>query len=283
MKLSLASCGLFLIAACCGNAFGQGTLSAALDGYDEVEKQGLVRLASCEEVDFCSTTCPPCNKPKSQFSFGAELPLLTAYANHGVGPNTDLNTTAALRVTATYETAGILGFRGRYFHYDAESDSVPATTLQLDLYDLETTTGLNIADWSIVGAAGLRWGSIDFSSRFGGPIQEFDGMGFTLGADVRRSIARGFSLYAGVRQSMLYGDSTSVGGFGRLDNVVVPITEFRMGTDYTHTLRSGSKIVAGIGYEHQQFSGLSVRNIGINPEDVDIALGGPVFSLGWTF
>ena len=146
---------------------------------------------------------------------------------------------------------------------------------------------IKIADWSIVGAAGLRWGSIDFSSPFGGPIQQFEGMAFTLGADVRRSIARGFSLYAGVRQSMLYGDSTAVGGFfgggGRLDNVVVPITEFRLGTDYTYTMRTGSKIVAGVGYEHQQFSSLSVINIGIDPEDVDFALAGPVFSLSWIF
>lgn len=172
-------------------------------------------------------------------------------------------------------------FRGRYFHFDANSDSVPATTFQLDTYDIEATTGLDIADWSLVGAAGLRWVSMDFTSRFGGPVQEFDGFGFTLGVDARRSIARGFSLYASARQSMLYGESVFSAGGQRLENVVVPVAELRLGTDYTCTLRNGSQIVAGVGYEHQQFSGLSVRNIGIDPEDVDVALGGPVFSLAW--
>lgn len=286
MKLSFATQGLLLVVLSCSNVFAQGTISSALQEYDEHDPGELVQLANCEQIDFCAPDCAPV-KRRSRLSFGAELPLLTAYANHGVATNNwfnDLDSTAAIRATATFDTAGILGFRGRYFHYDANSDSVPRETLQLDLYDIEATTGLDIADWNLVGAAGLRWGSIDFSSGFGRPTEKFDGLGLTMGLDVRRSIAKGVAFYGGVRQSMLYGESVSTGAFiGKLDNVVVPITELRLGADYTRILRSGSRIVAGIGYEHQQLSSLSVRNVGIDPEDVDIALAGPVFSLSWMY
>lgn len=257
-----------------------GTLSAN-DGIDE-----SIALVS-HQVDWGETVCQPTCQQRSYLRLTTEMPLYSVYANHGVGNTfffSDFNTTPALRVLAEYKTSGILGFRGSYFYFDASSDAAPASTMRLDLYDLETFTGFGWGDWQFEGTGGLRWGRIGFSSNTFGGLQEFDGFGFTLGGQVRRDIARGVSLVARVRQSMLYGDSSSSQAFvGDLRNVAVPITEFRLGADYTRVLRSGTRLIAGVGFEHQQFSGLSVRNSRIDPEDLDFALAGPVFSLSWEY
>ncbi|WP_197452486.1 Lpg1974 family pore-forming outer membrane protein [Rosistilla carotiformis] len=226
-------------------------------------------------------------RPRGVFSVGAELPLLSTYANHGLNASSSTwsdgyDTEAALRVTAAYQTTGIMGFRGRFFDFGASSNGDPNTTFDVQTYDLEATTDLKLGEWKIQGFGGLRWGSIDFSkSRWGGfENHEFDGFGFTLGADVRRHVAHGFSLVAGFRQSMLYGETVSNVG-NRLDNVVVPVTELRLGAEYAHVFACGNKVIAGVGYEHQQFSSLSSLAGTIDPEDVDLALAGPVFSLTW--
>ena len=226
-------------------------------------------------------------RPRGVFSVGAELPLLSTYANHGLNPSSSTwsdgyDTEAALRVTAAYQTTGIMGFRFRFFDFEATNNSTPQSSFGVQTYDLEATTDLKLGEWKIQGFGGLRWGSIDFSkSRWGGfENNEFDGFGFTLGADVRRHVAHGFSLVAGFRQSMLYGETQSSTG-NRLDNVVVPVTELRLGAEYAHVFAGGNKLIAGVGYEHQQFSSLSSLAGSIDPEDVDLALAGPVFSLTW--
>jgi hypothetical protein len=229
-----------------------------------VSTEGPIRLASCESEIACTQNVAPARS--SYLSFGAEMPLLSVYANHGSGANgtnwfNDFDTNAALRVTAAYQTDGVLGFRG--------------------LYDLDAMAGLNIAGWNISGFGGLKWGSINFSNRFSNVIQDFDGFGMTGGADVRRNVGCGLALTGGVRQSYLYGNSTINTFPGRISNAVVPITELRLGTEYTMQLRGCNKLIAGIGFEHQQFNSLSVRNATIDPEDVDVGLSGPVFSLTW--
>lgn len=261
--------------------FGLARTLADQEGMDETI--GLVS----HQVDWGEIACRSTCQERSYLRLTAEMPLYSVYANHGVGNNfffRDFNTTPALRILAEYKTAGILGFRGSYFYFDASSDATPASEMRLDLYDLESFTGFRLGDWEFEGTGGLRWGRIGFSSNISGSRQEFDGFGFTVGGQVRRDIARGVSLVARVRQSMLYGDSgNSQVPANDLRNVVVPITEFRLGADYTRVLRSGNRLIAGIGFEHQQFSGLSVRNARIDPEDLDFALAGPVFSLSWEY
>lgn len=253
-------------------------------GDHSVSTEGPIRLASCES----EITCPQnvAQARSSYLSFGAEMPLLTVYANHGSGSAgnnwfNDFDTNAALRLSAVYQTDGILGIRGRYFMFETTGSPTPIDRFDVQLYDLDAMAGLNVAGWNISGFGGIKWGSINFSNRFSGVVQDFDGFGMTGGADVRRNVGCGLALIGGLRQSYLYGNSTLTTIPATISNVVVPITEFRIGTEYTMQLRGCNKLIAGIGFEHQQFNGLSIRNAAIDPEDVDVGLSGPVASLTW--
>jgi hypothetical protein len=273
-----------LCLACTNAAQAQDIESPWSFGDHSVSTDGPIRLASCESEIACTGNVAPART--SYLSFGAEMPLLSVYANHGSGAAStnwfnDFDSNAALRVTAAYQTDGILGIRGRYFTFGATGSPTPIDQFDVELYDLDAMAGLNIAGWNISGFGGLKWGSINFSNRFSNVIQDFDGFGMTGGADVRRNVGCGLALTGGVRQSYLYGNSTINTFPSRISNAVVPITELRLGTDYTMQLRGSNKLIAGIGFEHQQFNGLSVRNATIDPEDVDVGLSGPVLSLTW--
>jgi hypothetical protein len=277
--------GIVLGVALAGAAQSEEVDSPSMFEDSLVRAEEPIRLVSCEsEVTGSPLRCAPVRR--SACSLTAEMPLLSVYANHGSGAGgnnwfNDFDTSPALRLAAAYQSSGILGVRGRFFTYDTSGNAAPNDRFDVRLYDLEATTGLNVGGWNILGFGGVRWGSINFSRQNTGLVQDFDGFGMTCGADVRRNVGHGFALVGGFRQSFLYGDSNSNFGGPPLSNGVVPITEFRLGTDYTTTLRGGSKLIAGVGFEHQQYSSLSVRNAMIDPEDVDVALAGPVFSLTW--
>lgn len=252
-----------------------------VDALNAVEEP--IQLVSHADFDVCQ----PCEKrcqprPSGHWSATFELPLLSLYANHGAGGAStfaswfeDFDTQAALRVEAGYENAHGLGLRGRFFMFDTDGGA-PNEYFDLRLYDLEATSGLKLRNWNFEGFGGLRWGSIDFSDENGDVGRDFDGMGVTLGAKARRCLTSRLGLNAGFRYSALYG--TSEGDGFQLDNVIVPITELRLGVDYTRKLSRGIELTAEVGYEHQMYSSLSVAP-DIDPEDVDVALAGPVFSL----
>ncbi|WP_145343838.1 Lpg1974 family pore-forming outer membrane protein [Rosistilla ulvae] len=285
MKKLLQHVGVAVGLVCGVTASAEQAVVTSLYEEAMIADQEPVQLVGYESVGAIGSQLQKF-RPRGVFSVGAELPLLSTYANHGLNASSSTwsdgyDTEAALRVTAAYKTTGIMGFRFRFFDFDATNNSTPPSSFGVQTYDLEATTDLKLGEWKIQGFGGLRWGSIDFSkSRYGLEYNDFDGFGFTLGADVRRHVAHGFSLVAGFRQSMLYGETVNSNG-NRLDNVVVPVTELRLGAEYAHVFAGGNKLIAGVGYEHQQFSSLSGLAGSIDPEDVDLALAGPVFSLTW--
>ncbi|QEG42575.1 Lpg1974 family pore-forming outer membrane protein [Roseimaritima ulvae] len=251
------------------------------DALDAVEEPiQLVSHASYDACEPCGRSCKP--RPSGHFYGTAELPLLSLYANHGAGGSPtfaswfeDFDTQAALRLEAGYENAHGVGLRGRFFMFDTDGGA-PNEYFDVRMYDLEATSGLKLRKWDFEGFGGVRWGSVDFSDENGSLGRDFDGFGLTLGAKARRCLTQRLGLNAGVRYSALYGKNETNGI--QLDNVIVPVTELRLGVDYKRMLTRRVEMTAEVGYEHQLYSSLSVAP-GIDPEDVDVALAGPVFSI----
>lgn len=277
--------GIWMGLSCAAVAHSQDTIAHSIFEDSLINAEEPIRLIGCES-DLANSPTHCASAPCSTYSITAEMPLLSVFANHGSGGSVaswfnDFDTNPALRLTAAYQSTGILGVRGRFFTYDASGSATPVDRFDVRFYDLEATTGLNVGGWEFLGFGGVRWGSIEYSNRVGNFFEDFDGFGMTCGADIRRNVGLGFALVGGARQSFLYGDSTASNNNQTLSNVIIPVTELRLGADYTTELRGGSKLIAGVGFEHQQFSSLSVRNSAIDPEDVDVALAGPAFSLTW--
>lgn len=273
MKKQWMIFGLMLSLVCAASAKANDRLSDVIFADGETSETQLVRLVGYEtEVPAAEICCEP--QDCSAWAVGAEMPLLNFYSSFGSDNGgaglPDFNTNAALRLTAAYQTAGILGFRGRYFDFSADGKDVDATTFETRSFDLEATTSLNYGNWNITPFGGVRWTDISFSL-IGVDGIEFDGFGTTFGVDAKRNVGSGFALVGGVRQSFLFGDTEFVGD--TLKNVVVPITEFRIGGQYGRELGYGVGAIAGLGYEYQHISNLTAFF------PIDIGLGGPVFSL----
>ncbi|QDS92426.1 hypothetical protein FF011L_11690 [Roseimaritima multifibrata] len=245
----------------------------ALNAVDEP-----IQLVNHADYDVCEGHCRP--HRSGDWSATFELPLLSLYANHGAGGGggrwfDDFDTQAGFRLQAGYEGAHGLGLRGRFFKYDTDGGA-PNEYFDVRMYDIEGTSRLKLHNWNFLGSGGIRWGSIDFTDENASGARSLDGVGFTLNGEARRSISNRLGFYAGARYSALYGKMNAPAN--SIDNSVVPITEMRLGLDYSRNLGRGVKMVAAVGFEHQQYSSLSVVP-GIDPEDVDVALAGPVFSL----
>jgi hypothetical protein len=276
---------MLLAIAYTGTAHGQEAGGFTMFDQGLVQEEQPIKLMSHTNEIPCETpVCEPACS--SSFSFTTEVPILSLYANHGSGNSftnwfNDFDYDPGLRLIAAYQSRGALGLRGRLFTYDATGSASAADRFDVRLYDFEATTVLNLGDWDILFFGGARFGNIKYSNRFSNTFETFDGSGITCGADLHRDVGGGFGLFGGFRQSYLYGDSVVNGNPNAISNTVIPITELRIGMDYTKQLRRGNTLIAGIGFEHQQYSSLSVRNNSIDPEDVDVALSGPVFSLTW--
>lgn len=249
------------------------------DALNAVEEPiQLVSHASYDACEPCERRCKP--RPSGHWSATFELPLLSLYANHGAGGGggrwfDDFDTQAGIRVQAGYENANGLGLRGRFFSFDSDGGAADEY-FDVRMYDIEGTSALKLRHWDFLAFGGIRWGSVDFTDENATGARDFDGVGFTLGGQARRSISSRLGFYAGARYSALYGKMSAPGNF--LDNSVVPVTEMRLGVDYSRNLGRRIQMVAAVGFEHQLYSSLSAQP-SIDPEDVDVALAGPVFSL----
>ncbi|HPM80026.1 MAG TPA: hypothetical protein PLF81_04975 [Candidatus Anammoximicrobium sp.] len=213
---------------------------------------------------------------------GLELLYLDVYANHGGEQTATGNAwfdgfdfTAAGRFWFGYQGPNGLGVRARYYNFDG--DSVVANQfVDLQMYDLEMTAKHEACNFDFLFIGGLRGGEIDWSDEEGWGAFGFDGIGPTLGLQARRPLFRSVAAVAGVRYSALFGNINDEQG-DQANDCVTHITEVQLGVEWRRGM-----FVARAMYEYQWYTGLSgnVDN-DIDPEDVDITLAGPVFTVGF--
>lgn len=217
---------------------------------------------------------------------GLELLYLDVYANHG-GEQTanglswfdGFDFTAAGRFWFGYQGANGLGFRARYYNFDG--DSVVANQfVDLQMYDLEMTAKHEACNFDFLFLGGVRGGEIDWSrptwTYYPGNYG-FDGIGPTLGLQASRPLFRSLAAVAGVRYSALFGNTVKLDSPLQADDAVLHVTEVQLGVEWRRGM-----FVARVLYEYQWYDGLSTMgDYDIDPEDVDITLAGPVFTVGF--
>ena len=249
----------------------------------------LTSLRSMQDEDIgCVDDVSCCAAPACcGLEGGVEITLFEVYANHGVGGTADewfedFDMSADLRAWVGYQGANGLGIRGRYFGFDGDN-TVDDEFVDITMFDVEGTAGLSLCQWDFLAAAGVRWGEINWSDENAGRGYSFDGIGATLGVEARRSIWCNLAAIGGIRYSALFGDVTEIED--RDDwatGTAVHIMETRLGLEWRRPCCNGACLVASAVWEHQLYSSLSGNvDSDIDPEDVDITLGGPVFGISF--
>ncbi|MGE0756708.1 MAG: hypothetical protein AB7F89_06830 [Pirellulaceae bacterium] len=263
----------------CSSVMAQST-----DVYFPTEFQPQVPMSVDDNVTLinCETGCEVEEAGCGGWIGGFDIPVFDVFANHSVGNAggafgwfQGFTSTPGGRYWFGYQNASGVGLRGRFFHYNADGDR-PADRFNVNFFDVEAAADLTLNEWQVLLLGGMRVGEVNFANWQGGP-HDFDGAGLTVAAELRRLVRGNLGLVAGLRQSFLIGHTQ----FAAIESrgTAVPITELRFGGEWYRPLGNGATLVATAAYEHQFYSGLSVRSTIIDPEDVDISLSGPVFSL----
>ncbi|NQT13164.1 MAG: hypothetical protein HQ582_10475 [Planctomycetes bacterium] len=248
----------------------------------QVENAGYADDVSCCAEPGCGgcSGCGACGGIEG----GVDITLFQVYANHGVGAHQggngffeDFDTVTDARYWIGYQGANGLGIRGRYFDFDG-GNTVEDEFVGLTMYDIEGTAELNLCQWDFLAFAGIRWGEIGWSDEDGGDGFLFEGIGTTLGVDARRPIWCNISAIGGIRYSALFGDVTEI---EVPDNWATGSAAHGMETRLGLEWRRQCLVVSAV-WEHQLYSSMSgnVDN-DIDPEDVDITLGGPVIGISF--
>ncbi len=235
-------------------------------------------------------------------AFGACELTFVRYLQEGgvtdvVGSPAEFDLEFAPRLEFGYVGSGGLGFRGRYWYFDAAApsvagDSVAVDTFQIDFEvfqhwaptcntELEIAAGMRYLDFEQV-ATNLGVATLVFGN--------FDGLGGTLAVEGKRKCSIG-ALYARGRLSLLDGD---VSILNDVDGTVIPffasgntVSQFELGLGVEIERRLGDRILAGarFGYEWQQWTNLAPADTsfgGIGNDDVleDVGFSGLVLVLG---
>jgi len=219
---------------------------------------------------------------------GAELTLFDVYANHGVGGTgadwfEEFDMEVDGRFWVGYQGANGFGVLGRYWQHDVDNPDGLNEYFSVRLYDVEATFDVRFCRWDFLAAAGVRWGDIAWSDENGSPGYGFDGVGPTLAVRARRQMIGNIYVVGGVRYSALFGETTEVASPDDYANgIAVHALEARLGVEWRRDLAIGGSLVLGALWEHQLYSSLSGNvDSDIDPEDVDITLAGPVFSIAF--
>ncbi len=102
----------------------------------------------------------------------------------------------------------------------------------------------------------------------------------TLGGEVRRMLCPSLAIVDRCRYSALYGEIKEVVTIDDVaDGTAVHGFETSIGVEWNRCTRIG-QLTIGFGWEQQLYASLSGNvDSDIDPEDVDITLAGPVFSV----
>jgi hypothetical protein len=129
---------------------------------------------------------------------------------------------------------------------------------------------------------GLRYGKIGIDVEDRQAEEEygitFEGLGPTLGAEVRRPIgSRGWALVGNVRGSLLFDDRPSIrGDFDGepIDDVSATVWQTQLGVEWSRCIFGSSHLVVRALYEAQAW------RTGVAFEDAHATFGGPTFTVG---
>lgn len=254
----------------------------------------LAALRSKHDEDIgCADEASCCAAPAccgcSGLEGGAEITLFRLYANHGVNSGggghdwfDDFDMSTDLRAWVGYQGANGFGIRGRYFGFGGDNTD-DDEFVDIMMFDVEGTAGLSLCQWDFLAAAGVRWGEINWSDESGEPGFSFDGIGTTLGVEARRPIRCNIAAIGGIRYSALFGRVTEIDYTEDwASGTAAHIMETRVGLEWRRPCCNGACLVASAVWEHQLYSSLSGNvDSDIDPEDVDITLGGPVFGISF--
>jgi len=234
---------------------------------------------SCE----CDTRC-------GGFEGGVELLFLNVWANHGAGErnggnswfNRDPETIGNMRYWLGYRNAEGLGVRARCFSYYSQIGAGNTNEyFDVSLTDVEATALLTLGKWDYDFFGGVRIGDLRWSDKNGNSGYNFTGAGLTLGGSVRRQLIGNLGLVSSVRTSFLLGQTKEVVGDDESSQTLASMTEVRLGMDWQREMARGN-FVFGVAWEQQVYTGLSGNvDSDIDPEDVDLSLGGPVLWVGF--
>ena len=172
------------------------------------------------------------------------------------------NYKASPRVWLSYLNESGVGFRGRYFSYDSDSDRLESAYepgeflqfhVQLRTTDIEMLFHKSGQKWSTLISGGVRITDFEFQEEWTYPddaepkntdrTQLFEGYGPTLSIEARRH-GLWLTPFANIRGSVMYGDRigrNNLTGALTSENEPALYTYFegQLGLEYTRTVGSG--------------------------------------------
>jgi hypothetical protein len=221
---------------------------------------------------------------ESSWFVGGEVAVLKPFA--GLRASEAFNYEATPRIWLGYEHGSGLGTRATYWQFD---NTNPAGTIDLEFhtFDLDVTQRGQFCNWDIMVFGGLRYGKIGVSEVVPQGEGEaryetvFEGLGPTLGAEVRRPIGnRGWALVGNVRGSILFDDRLSVRTPFQvedepIDDVSATVWQTQLGVEWSRCIFGSSHLVVRALYEAQAW------NMGVGfAQDANVSFGGPTFTVG---
>jgi len=199
-----------------------------------------------------------------------------------------------------------IGMRGRYFHFEGETDRLvhpynPDNNKQfistLQLTDLEMTFRSTKRDWCVLGSAGVRYANfeVDQNSGYGGdyPYSKrrlFYGYGPTASLELRRRCVFGLAPFVNARGSVL------MGGIAGKDNFTgLPLSDYepalntyfeaQVGLEWIRSLPCGKFVVRGaLEGQYSPLMGTTAEYSADNEGDhMQLGLVGVTLSAGLRF
>jgi hypothetical protein len=249
--------------------------------YNEASDCGCTIGSDC-----CDGGCGSrCASGCGHFTVLAEVLFLRFFSADGVDDNTGGGTErfdfyAAPRVTVGYKSAKGLSTRLRYFSYDHTAPNIQDEPYLVKTFnvDFEIAQELKINRLTLLEInAGGRYNHYKHKEDetfddFGIIDQEFDGVGLTFGAEIKRELGCG-ALYGRARHAVLLGDGRDPDDGEFIGDQVLGQLELGIGYELVRQLSSGCVLSLRTGIEVQQWSGYE-------DEQVDVGFGGFLSSVG---
>ncbi len=237
-------------------------------------------LARYRSGDSCEVPCEEdyteCRTPGLVAGF--ELALLRARQSEGDALDYDAEATP--RIWLGWQGSGGMGFRVRWFEFDATSNN-PAISniddLNMMTLDLELTDTFTLGSkWEGLFSGGFRFAQYREQYGLGGGGIDYDeSYGLVLGVELYRQVTCNWYVFGIARGSvMMTDDSILVGTPSTFADGTFFITELQLGAEYRRVLSGTTYLFGRAAVETDYWSGVS------QGDTEDISLMGVAFSVG---